>query len=387
MHLPPNVIKILDKLSKNGFEGYAVGGCVRDELLGISAKDWDITTNATPPQIKELFAKTVDTGIKHGTVTVLLENQHFEVTTYRIDGKYTDNRRPETVAFTADINEDLSRRDFTMNAIAFNPSDGFVDPFGGREDILRREIRCVGDAEARFNEDALRIMRAFRFAAQLGFNIDDEILTAAAKLGKNLANISVERIMNELTRLITAPHPHVLIQLETAGLLPYILPDFAGDLHKIIPKLKLCPPDAPMRYAVLLASYEEKTTAAFRRLKPDNKTLSLVSLYVSRYKTAIQPDRYEIKKILRRVPLETLAKLLTLQEIYGIKTDEVFAQAQDIINKNECYTLKNLAINGDDLSAHGIKKGTKMGEILERLLNEVMQNPSANTRENLLNLI
>ncbi len=226
MHLPDKVEKIIGKLTDAGFEAYAVGGCVRDFLLGRTPKDYDITTNALPKDVKRVFRRTVDTGIEHGTVTVLMGKTPFEVTTYRVDGKYSDSRHPDSVQFTPDLEEDLKRRDFTINAFAYDPSTGLVDLFNGQSDLENKVIRAVGDPRKRFEEDALRILRAFRFSAELDFSIDPETLKAASDLKERLKLISAERIRDELTKLLVSGHPERLLSLYEAGITGIILPEF-----------------------------------------------------------------------------------------------------------------------------------------------------------------
>ena len=210
INLPENVKRIIDDLSNAGFEAYAVGGCVRDSILGRVPNDWDITTSAKPEDVKKVFKRTVDTGIKHGTVTVLMGRETYEVTTYRIDGEYEDSRHPKSVEFTANLKEDLLRRDFTINAMAYNDTDGLVDIFGGLEDIESKTIRCVGVAKERFTEDALRLLRAIRFAAQLGYRIEDETYKAIGELSDTLAKISAERIQAELNKILLSDNPAML---------------------------------------------------------------------------------------------------------------------------------------------------------------------------------
>lgn len=224
--LPGKVDQIIKTLKSAGFEAYAVGGCVRDLMLGRRPNDWDITTNARPEQVKALFKRTFDTGIKHGTVTVILKGEHFEVTTYRVDGIYEDGRHPKEVTFTGSLREDLKRRDFTINAFACNDEEGLIDEFNGTEDLKNGIIRAVGDARERFGEDALRILRAFRFAAQLGFSIEAETLKAAGELADSLKNISAERIYEEFGKLICSPHPEILRDMYAAGITAVILPEF-----------------------------------------------------------------------------------------------------------------------------------------------------------------
>ncbi len=226
IQLPDQVNKIIDTLEEAGYEAYAVGGCVRDSLLGRTPDDWDITTSAKPEDCKRLFPRTVDTGIKHGTVTVLLGGEGFEVTTYRIDGVYEDGRHPREVTFTASLKEDLRRRDFTVNAMAYNERSGLVDIYGGMQDIKNRVIRCVGDAWERFDEDALRMLRAVRFSAQLGYRIDEKTREAVKAMAPNLQKISAERIQAELVKLVTSPHPDDLRTAYELGITAQILPEF-----------------------------------------------------------------------------------------------------------------------------------------------------------------
>lgn len=226
LEIPKNAETILHILEKAGYEAYVVGGCVRDSILGRSPDDWDITTSAKPEQVKALFHRTVDTGLQHGTVTVLMEKEGYEVTTYRVDGEYEDGRHPKEVTFTASLKEDLKRRDFTINAMAYNPSSGLVDLFGGLEDIERKIIRCVGNPLERFTEDALRIMRAVRFSAQLGFAIEEETRKALKVLAPNLKHVSAERIQVELVKLLMSPHPDYLRVAYEAGITAEFLPEF-----------------------------------------------------------------------------------------------------------------------------------------------------------------
>ena len=224
--VPEKVNKIIGILLENGYEAYAVGGCVRDSLISREVNDWDITTSASPQEVKTLFRRTIDTGIQHGTVTVMLEKEGFEVTTYRIDGEYEDGRHPKEVTFTRNLEEDLKRRDFTINAMAYNEQFGLVDIFGGEQDLNDGIIRCVGMAGERFDEDALRILRAFRFSAQLGFVIEEKTLQAAKERAENLRKISAERIRTELTKLLVSQNPNRLLQVKEAGITKVIFPEF-----------------------------------------------------------------------------------------------------------------------------------------------------------------
>jgi len=395
--IPPDVVQILESLVSNGHEAYVVGGCVRDSIRGATPKDWDITTSALPKQVAEVFSRTVDTGIKHGTITVLINRQGYEVTTYRIDGTYLDSRRPQNVTFTTNIEEDLSRRDFTMNAIAYNPKHGFVDPFDGQRDIGRKIIRCVGNADCRFEEDALRMLRALRFAGQLGFVVDDTALSAIMARRSSLANISAERIRDELTKLITSHYVEAICLLESTGLLQYAMVGhvFGGNLQATIRLLAECPMQADLRLAIFLAFSGSTCKNIMRDLRFDNKTIKEVSLYVSMLNTTIPHDRYGIKKILRFMPQANynedprkatqiyFENLLILQSIVNPndakRIELIKHESRDIQASKECYTLRDLSINGKDLAAAGIPQGRAIGEKLEELLDVVMRDPMQNT--------
>jgi len=387
MHLPNDVIKIINTLQLAGYESFAVGGCVRDTLRGVAPKDWDITTSALPTQIKTVFSRTVDTGIKHGTITVILGKNAYEVTTYRIDGVYLDNRRPTSVSFASRIEEDLSRRDFTMNAIAYNPTRGFVDPFDGQTDIDRKIIRCVGSAAQRFSEDALRMLRAVRFAGQLGFTVDKDAINAASKLRNNLTHISAERIRDELTRLICAPYPSAITLLCDTGLLPFTLFGrvFGGDVLHIIHQLENCPVYLPMRLALFLQWTGDDCEKMLRDLRCDNKMIREVSQYVRLMPIPVPHSRYGIKKYLQHMTIDSLENLLTLQCIRGMEVPAaILDEACDIIALGEPFTIKDLAVNGDDLLSIGIPHGQRMGEILQMLLDLVMRDAHANKKAHLL---
>lgn len=386
LKLPHNVEYIISTLEAAGYEAFVVGGCVRDIIRGTAPKDWDIATSAVPAETKALFSHTVDTGIKHGTVTVLRGKEHCEVTTYRIDGDYLDNRRPETVTFANKIEEDLSRRDFTINAIAYNPGRGFIDPFGGYGDIENGVIRCVGDAKTRFGEDALRMLRAIRFAAVLGFSVDNEALNAIAELKSNLVNVSAERIREELVKLLCGAYPKAAKLLETTGILKYVLcgNTYGGDLDTVLRWAERENYDATMRISLFLLNSDCKKILCDLRF--DNKTIKLVSLFCELIPKKIPKCRYEIKKILRIISIGNFEKLVELKKIAKPSPflDEIRLEARDIIAKGECFTLCDLAVNGNDLANAGIPPGKTMGDTLEKLLDAVMREPSINKKEILL---
>jgi len=382
INLPPEVNSIIKTLSKAGHSSYAVGGCIRDSLMQIPPKDWDITTAALPNEIKKIFPHTVDTGIKHGTVTVLLANHPYEVTTYRIDGEYQDARRPEAVTFTDDIVKDLSRRDFTMNAIAYNPSTGLIDPYNGHQDIIQKNIRCVGHAPSRFGEDALRMMRAIRFSAQLSFNMDPETYQAISPLAERLALVSMERIREELTKILSSQNPFALLLLEETGLWPQILPK--RDLQQAAKRLsKLQQKEPAMLYTFLLPD-----EAFMWHLKFDKRTIKETMLYSEWLNKEIIPDRYQVKKALSQMGQRQFENLLILK--YVLKDDQNLNECRklcrDIIESGECYSLPDLAINGGDLIAVGIAPGEAMGALIAKLLDKVMMEPGLNKKEILTKL-
>ena len=382
--MPEEVRSILTALTSAGYPAYIVGGCVRDRLMGKEPQDWDIATSALPDKIKDIFPYTIDTGIKHGTVTVVIEGMGYEVTTFRIDGAYLDARRPMGVTFTSDIEEDLSRRDFTVNAMAYNPSAGLVDPFGGAEDIRKKNIRCVGCAANRFNEDALRMMRAIRFSAQLSFSIDLDTYSAISLLAGRLGLISMERIREELTKILLSPNPQAVSMLEEVKLWPHVLrgKSFKGDLTT--PYLNKCPKEPAMLYALLLAEEE-----FMRHLKFDNRTIKETALYTKWLHKHIINDRYTVKTVLNIMGPGQLKNLIKLKKIItpkeSVHWDAVSALCCDIIKSGECYTLKDLAVNGRDLIAAGIPPGKNMGRIMADLLDKVMADPKFNQKDALLN--
>ncbi|MCL2216755.1 MAG: CCA tRNA nucleotidyltransferase [Defluviitaleaceae bacterium] len=390
--IPDNVQAILSVLESAGYEAFIVGGCVRDGIRGVKPTDWDVATSATPGEVRALFSRTVDTGIKHGTITVLIGGDCCEVTTYRLDGEYLDGRRPESVTFARRIEDDLSRRDFTMNAIAYNSQRGFVDPFGGREDIEKKLIRCVGEAQSRFGEDALRMLRAVRFSSMLGFSVDAVALEAITKLKKNLALISAERIREELGKLLTGAEPQAAKLLETTGLLPYVLMgrEYGGNLSDVLTKIQACPTDEPMRLTLFLEWAGADCESILKDLRFDNKTIKEVAQYIRLLREPLPHDRYDLKKLLRQLTQEYFEKLLNLKIIAGAESQDVNfvrREAQDIITNGECYTLRGLAVNGDDLAQIGIPRGKTMGDTLEFLLDTVMRDPLLNQKPLLLSLI
>lgn len=395
--IPIEVNQIIKTLNQNGYEAYIVGGCVRDFLLGYEPKDWDITTSALPLEVKNLFSHTYDTGIKHGTITILLNNKSFEVTTYRIEGDYKDFRHPENVIFTDKINNDLSRRDFTMNSIAYHEKNGFADPFCGRYDIEKKIIRGVGNADKRFKEDALRMMRAVRFSAQLNFKIEQNTFNAILKNSNLIKNISIERIREEFIKLIISNNPEKIIILKYSGLLQYFLPEVSDILkdkyYSVCCFLKNSNKDISLCFAFLLYFVDEsKHKNIMYRMKFDNKTIKETVIILKYSKYNINTCPYEVRKLISVLGINLFEKLINLKNIIALsyenlncikKLNNIYSIYLDIIKNNDCLSIKNLAVNGNTLKDIGIKDGKKIGSVLNYLFENVLKNPE-NNKENIL---
>ena len=398
MNIPKQVVYIIEQLEKNGFEGFIVGGCVRDYILGFLPKDFDITTDALPQDIKNIFDYTIDTGIEHGTVTVVLDRQNFEVTTYRIDGEYKDNRRPENVTFSKKIEEDLSRRDFTMNAIAYSIKRGFVDPFCGIDDIKNKLIKGVGDADTRFKEDALRMMRGVRFSAQLGFDIEDETFLAIKNNAKLTENISIERTRDEFLKLIKSNYIEKLNLLEETKLYKYFIPEIEPifkNYKKNIFILKKLSKD--LRLTFLLSHLDEKIgEEVLKRIKLDNKTIKETKTIIQYFNYNFVDNRVETRKLMSIIEPDLFKKILEIKFCISLiendlikckKYDNIFDEIDETIRKNHCFSLKTLAIKGNDLKQIGITDGKKIGYCLKLALNIVLEQPDKNKKDWLLKYI
>lgn len=433
INLPQKVSNIIQTLESAGYEAYAVGGCVRDSLLGRRPQDWDITTSAKPKEVKGLFSHTIDTGIQHGTVTVMMGREGFEVTTYRIDGEYEDARHPKEVIYTVNLLEDLKRRDFTINAMAYNERQGLVDAFDGIGDLNRGIIRCVGDPKERFTEDALRMLRALRFAAQLGFEVEENTFLAIRELAPSIARISAERIQVELVKLLLSDHPGLLREVYASGIADVILPEFAElmrtEQHNphhcysvgehTIRVVEGVPKDRVLRLAAMFHDIakpvckttdeqgidhfhghpqegEEMTHRIFRRLKFDVDTMQRVcalvrwhdhnpSLQSAKIRRAIHQvgeDRYPEIFDLKRADISAQSHFQREEKLAYV--EEYQRMYEQILQEKDCLNLKSLAVNGSDLIAMGIKPGKEIGVILKSLLDEVLEDPSRNQKELLL---
>lgn len=393
IELPENVKYIIDELEKKGFEAFAVGGCVRDTILLKKPKDWDITTDALPSDIIRIFKKTLATGIKHGTVTVMLQKESFEVTTYRLDGKYTDGRHPDKVEFTSNLYEDLRRRDFTINAMAYSDKTGIIDKFNGISDLESKKIACVGNSDERFNEDALRILRAVRFASQLDFEIEEKTYNSAMKLGNRLELISKERIFDELTKILCSNFPQRVVKVYDLGIYKYISNDFAlidkNDCKELEKASKL-PSKKHIRFAVFMSNIDSKAAGnILKELRCDNFTINRVKTLVEYLRKDFPKSRLEVKIWLNEIGEECFDELILLKEA-GFYSENVLTAKnlkEEIILNCEPYRLKDLNIDGNDLLKAGVEKGPKIKKILDKLLMEVMKEPYYNIREVLLDKV
>ena len=394
--LPDDVQFIIHTLQLHGFEAYAVGGCVRDSILGREPGDWDITTSAMPEETKALFDKTFDTGIEHGTITVLLNHEGYEVTTYRIDGKYEDNRHPKEVTFTRNLKEDLLRRDFTINAMAYNDKDGIVDIFGGMQDLERHIIRCVGNAKERFSEDALRILRGVRFAAQLGFDIDGETKEGMRLLAPTLENISAERIQVELVKMLTSDRPELIRTAYELGITKVFLPEFdrmmettqetphhmytVGE-HTIHAMMNVRN-DKILRLTMLLHDTGKPVT---RLVLNHDYRMPAEPKNVRRAMNKIGEDIFPYYMEVRRADVLAQSEYQRAEKLKNL--DEVEQTYADIIEKGQCVSLKELAVTGRDLIRAGMKPGKEIGEKLNELLEMVIDKPELNTKDVLLKFV
>lgn len=407
INLPDDVRRIIKTIEDNGYEAYAVGGCVRDSILGRNPDDWDITTSARPEQIKSFFKKTIDTGIKHGTVTVMMNHTGYEVTTYRIDGEYKDGRHPESVEFSAKLVDDLKRRDFTINAMAYNESNGFVDEFNGIEDLNNHVIRCVGNPIERFSEDALRMMRAIRFSAQLGFDIDSKTYAAIVELAPAIRQVSMERVQVELAKTIMSDNPFYVKQYEQTGLLrenlSYMDEILSGKLVKnAMAMLKYAPKSTVLRYAAIFNMGEpDRVKAELKALKLDNYTVDTVTKLVAYSKDTIEENEPAVREAVHKYGKELLAlmfeneeaRINTKEEIVGISLssqrlhlNRIKKMYEDIISRGDCISVKDLDITGNDLMEYGLS-GVQIGKTLNELLHIVIENPKLNEKSTLLAMI
>ncbi len=382
LNLPKYVKDSLIILENAGFEAWCVGGAVRDLIMGFVPSDYDITTNAKPETVMSIFPKTVSTGIQHGTVTVVTPYGNIEVTTYRTEGQYSDHRSPDDVDFVKSVDEDLKRRDFTVNAILYNPIKGIYDPQNGISDIKNKILRCIGEPQERFSEDALRIMRLFRFSAQLGFEIEGNTLKSALNLSYLLENISVERIFAELKRALTTKNPEGINLLLKCGALSFLGMN-ANEMPLILKHLTY---DFSLRFAVFCYKNNYDALKVLKNLKADNQTIESVIIYTELINSPIPKSKSDIKLLLKFCSFKHINNILNYYNCLNINVNNLYNYLNDIINNNEPYLIKNLAINGNDLKVLGFE-GCQIGEILEKLLDKVIDNPELNRKEKLISLI
>ena len=434
--LPAGVARALSMMENAGYEAFIVGGCVRDALMGIPPKDYDITTSALPEETKAVFReyRVIETGIQHGTVTVMMEGMPLEITTYRTEGTYSDNRHPDSVSFTTSLREDVARRDFTMNAIAYSPTRGLIDHFGGEADIRAGIIRCVGDPDTRFREDALRMMRGIRFASVLGFRIEENTAAAIRGNKERIPTVSAERIRVELTKLLCGANVKNVL-MDWWDVLGVVIPEIMP-MHNFDQKtpyhiydvwehtavaVSETPPVTHLRLSAFLhdigkpSSFftDEKGTGHFyghpavsaemaekilARLKYDNVTRCRVITLVKEHDRIIEPTETAVKRALSRLTPEVFFNLLAIKRADNLAQspnyrdrletyEAIEAMAQDILEKNECISVAALAVNGSDLIALGMKPGKEIGEMLSHLLEQVIRGKLENEQEELLSYV
>ena len=436
IELPRKVVLIIKNLQRHGYDAYAVGGCVRDSILNRKPEDWDITTSAKPEQVKRIFRRTVDTGIEHGTVTVLIGKDGFEVTTYRVDGLYEDGRHPKEVTLTSRLEEDLKRRDFTINAMAYNDDERLVDAFGGMRDLNYHLIRCVGDPKERFSEDALRILRAVRFSAQLAFPIEPETAEAIKSLAPNLEKISAERIQAELVKLLVSDHPERIQDACELGITKVVLPEWDDMVgvkqdtphHKYdvaahtVHALQNVKNDKVLRLTMLFhdmgkpvmkttdengrdhfkghaIASEQIAKTVMKRLKFDDDTIRKVTKLVAYHDYRMEPTGANVRRAMHEIGVELFPYYLAVrladtkaQSSYErrgkleniIQIRELYRNA---LRNKECVTLKDLLVTGTDLINLGIAPGKKLGTLLNELLDMVIEDPAWNQKGKLCDYV
>ena len=427
--------KVITTLKLNGFSAYAVGGAVRDALLGKKPYDFDITTDATPQEVKALFDKVIETGIAHGTVTVMIDKEPLEVTTFRADGEYIDNRKPKSVTLVKDVRGDLARRDFTINALCYNDEEGILDLFSGIDDLNNKIIRAIGEPEERFREDALRILRAVRFSVQLGFEIEKNTLSAIKKCAELVKNLSVERITAELDKILMSPEPdRALLLMYEMGILDFIMPEMADcyrceqnikwhiyDVGNHTAKVvKNCNDVIHLRYAALMhdwgkvhtrgkndegedtfrnhAKVSEALADEFtKKYKFSNERKDKVLRLVKYHDIEILPEKKYVKRAINKVGDDIFSDLIMLKRADCLSQNLDFTASrlpyiekleklyEEIKENKETFSLKNLAIDGNDLIELGVR-GKKIGEILNALLEVVMDDAAQNEREILIKI-
>jgi tRNA nucleotidyltransferase (CCA-adding enzyme) len=434
IEIPKDAAYILNLLEQNGFEAFIVGGCVRDSIINRSPQDWDIASSAKPEEVKRLFSKTIDTGLKHGTVTVMLNSHAYEVTTYRIEGKYINNRQPEAVEFTDSIEVDLSRRDFTINAMAYNPNKGLIDPFGGIDDINTKRIKAVGNPEHRFEEDALRILRAVRFSAQLNYTIEENTLQAIVKYCHLLNNISCERIRDELNKILLA-NPMTFQLLHNTGILRQIIPEldicfeteqkhpyhiYNVGMHMLYAASNI-EGSSLLRWTMLLHDIgkpmahstdskgidhfymhqklsAESAELVLQRLRFDNSSIMRIKKLILEHDRQVGDNEKSVRKAIAAIGVDLFEDWIRvrLADISAQNPAKAFERItmlnklkvtyNKIIAEKQCLSLKDLALSGKDLLDMGFPEGKNLGELLQKLLDAVLDQPELNERDKLIKM-
>ena len=387
--IPEYLTPIMERLEENGFEAYLVGGCVRDSVMGRVPSDYDLTTSATPAEMCRIFAdfRLIETGLKHGTVTVCNEGEQIEITTYRIDGAYADNRHPESVSFTRELTEDLSRRDFTVNAMAYSPKRGFCDPFGGQADIVRRTVACVGEPAQRFTEDGLRIMRAVRFASTLDFTIDEPTAAAARELAYLIRGISRERVNVEFSKLLCGVGAGRIIS-EFADVLTACVPELPRCAFKeCADVIHLLPADPVVRIAYLAAVSDEldpkgRAACVMASLKSSTADSRRCAALAKECRAPLPHTESAVKHLMNRMEHENIVSYAAMHSVMSGTSSHEFLSLYESLRKSDpCVSIKQLAINGRDVMMLSSRRGAEVGEALSYLLERVMDGDTANTRE------
>jgi len=386
---PDCVKRVLETLEQSGYEAYLVGGCVRDMAMGRTPHDWDVTTDAWPDAVQALFPRTAPTGLRHGTVTVVTEEGHVEVTTMRREGPYTDRRRPEQVAYVTDLTEDLSRRDFTINAMAVSREGDLIDPFGGALDIEQEIIRCVGDPAMRFSEDALRMFRALRFSAKLGFTIHPETLRGIRAFAHLAEALSAERVRDEVEHMLCSDRPGILADVLEIGLLAaYTTREPANRME--VDRLNQVNPHRYYRWGAFAATLKKSGTITapakfLRALRLDNKTIGVAARGAELAQSGDMPvSAVQCKRFLAEYGVDTIRCMAEVAAFFGCGAG--ISQLEAVLASGDCFSLGQLTVGGRDLIALGLS-GTEIGRELERLLDYVIQYPADNRQDLLLALV
>lgn len=389
MQIPKNVLYIIEELEKNNHQAFLVGGSVRDFLMNLPISDFDIATSAQPYQMAVIFTKTINTGAKFGTMTIVIDKESYEVTTFRIDGEYKDNRKPDTINYTTDIIQDLSRRDFTINAIAWSPStdDVFIDPFDGQSDINKKIVKAVGIPNDRFNEDALRILRCIRFATKLNFNIEEKTYQAVCDNIKLMKNISIERIREELVKTFLSDFLDNLIYINYTNVLKYINIDFyeylKNNLQSILSILEKSQKSLIIRWAIILYKYDNPKNL-LRFFKFSNDEIKQITNLIDQNKRELNNEKYIIKKHILKLDHTGFENLLEIKKSFGLNITHILETYNQIKKNNEPIFINQLDITGDILNFNGIEKGKSMGIIINKLHDIVLMNPDLNKQDYLI---